>query len=59
MSAPGRQPSAPEEKRSLVKSFSVTESEDEILRWASKELGLELGSFLRFAALKLAKKVTS
>ena len=48
---------APEGGRNLVISIRVDDAESERIQWASKELGLNESSFIRMAALKMAKEV--
>ena len=52
-----RNPKPAEEIRSKHKGQDYTESEAENVDWAAKELGLSPASFIRMAALKMAKEV--
>jgi uncharacterized protein (DUF1778 family) len=45
------------EKRDQVMQTQTSVSEREKIEWAAAELGLERASFLRYAALKVAKTV--
>lgn len=45
--------------RNINISFTVTEDEDEQLKWASDELGLTKASYIRMIAVQDAKKVIS
>ena len=44
-------------RRPFQRQTLFSEAEDEKVRWAVEETGLDMSSFLRFAALKYAKEV--
>ena len=44
-------------RRPFQRQTLFSEAEDEKVRWAIEETGLDMSSFLRFAALKYAKEV--
>ena len=52
-----KKPSAKSVKRPFQRQTLFTEAEDEKIRWAVEETGLDMSSFLRFAALRYAKEV--
>lgn len=44
-------------RRPFQRQTLFSEAEDEKVRWAVEETGLDMSSFLRFAALRYAKEV--
>ena len=52
-----KKPAAKGVRRPFQRQTLFSEAEDEKVRWAVEETGLDMSSFLRFAALRYAKEV--
>ena len=52
-----KKPAAQGVRRPFQRQTLFSEAEDEKVRWAVEETGLDMSSFLRFAALRYAKEV--
>ena len=57
LKGPDRKPVPKGVRRPFQRQTFFSEEEDEKVRWAIEETGLDMSSFLRFAALKYAKEV--
>ena len=53
----GRRGKTPDDIRGNDKQTSFNDTELERVDWARKELGLDYSSYLRYAALKVAREV--
>ena len=57
LKGPDRKPVTKGVRRPFQRQTLFSEAEDEKVRWAVEETGLDMSSFLRFAALRYAKEV--